>query len=211
MPQSAQPSGDGGYPTPDELRYEERWLQTDAVDFGSADGTFIRAFIEASELRYYVGSYDASYPGYAAALAPALAAGRTPDVEDLLFSAPAYGVIYRRVISVDVAEDNTVRVVGCKSTPGIPPTPPPSQRPGGHGLVEAFALSYRRSGDSPPAEQHGARKVPYDSVFGDWYAVEYDPLYGDTDPTSREPCYTDALTPSDTVELGWPAGPQPRA
>lgn len=50
MPQSAQSSGDGGYPTPDELRYEERWLQTDAVDFGSADGTF---FVPSSKPAIY--------------------------------------------------------------------------------------------------------------------------------------------------------------
>lgn len=101
---------------------------------------FFRAFIEASHLRYFVGSYDASYPGYAAALAPAVAAGRTLDVENLLSRAPAYGVIYRRITNVSTLSDGAVRVVGCYSTPGLPPTLPPSQRSDGHGLMQSFAL-----------------------------------------------------------------------
>jgi hypothetical protein len=77
--------------------------------------------------------------------------------------------------------------------------------------MQSFAFVYRRDGNSPPVKQSGARIVPHGSVFGDWYAVEYDPLFGDADHDSMQPCTNDAFDHVDTVKLGWPAGPQPRA
>ena len=205
-------STDFGYQVPEERRYEERWLPTDVIDFDTPDGTFVRAFLEAATLTTYVGSRAASYPGFDAALAPALAQGKALDTEPHLRPRhPAFGAKYWRLISV-VNEPGTVRVVGCYSSPGMPPWPetnPPSET---GGIVSGFLLVYERfGGKEPPTNQRGDRAVPYDSVFGSWHAVEYDPLYAETNRDSVTPCLADAFDSNDTIEIGWPAGPQPIA
>lgn len=198
-------AGVQGYSLPEERKYDERWLQTETLDLNTSDGTFIRAFVEAELLAFFAGSPEASYPGYAYAAQPA---GSLTDFPRK--PRPAYGTVYRRIVSIENLAGNTVRVVGCEMTPGLPPAPPATTEPE-HAYQNSYALTYQRAGKLPPSEQRGPRAAPLESVFGDWRAIDFDPLYNRTDPTSTQMCYSSALDPDDTVKLGWPAVAQPRA
>lgn len=209
---STSSSTDSSYQVPDERRYEERWLPTDVVDQDSPDGTFIRALLEATSLTVFVGSREASYPGYADAVASAIATENAPDVEPYIMPRPAYGAKYRRVVSMQEMPGNIVRVVGCDTSPGTPLTAETDPTPRDEWQVGGFLLVYERVGlIAPPTNQYGPRAVPIDSVFGSWQVKEFDPSYELVNRDSMTPCTSDSLNANDTIQFGWPTVAQPRA
>src|SRR6476620_3981708 len=53
---------------PANILYVDHWVPTPAVDLMSADGTFVRAFAEADEVRIFnLDAKKGSYPGFSKA------------------------------------------------------------------------------------------------------------------------------------------------
>lgn len=202
-------SADGGYQQPENMRYTVSWTQEEAVDLASSDATFVRAFLESASLIHNVKSVTETYPGFDAAMLPAI----DPERVNILGGAhETYGEEHNRIVEFSELSENTVRVIVCIQRPlGSPRTPISTPRRPNQGSVSATLLVYERKGVAPPENQRGPRAVPYGSVFGGWNAIEYDPLYSPKDRSAVAPC----LTPNFNPELGrpstpgWPAGPQP--
>src|SRR5215813_6110601 len=54
-----------GYQMPAGIHYVDHWVSTPAIDLMSPDGTFIRAFAEADDVRIFnIDGKKGSYPGF---------------------------------------------------------------------------------------------------------------------------------------------------
>lgn len=130
----------------------------------SADGTFIRAFIESEVVSRFSRPESAPYPGY-------LQANRTDHKYPAGASDSSYltldnGYSTRWVMSVEEHADNTVTAFVCSYTPFDPMEKDIE-------VLSGLTLVYHRTGTPPPVNQKGPARAPAVSVFGDWYATYY--------------------------------------
>lgn len=147
----------GGYQVPANIHFSEHWVQTPTVDLMSPDGTFIRAFIEAEDVRIFnLAKKKGSYPGFTTAdRTTNHAGGEFKDV---------YGYTTNWVLTFTESADNTVTALVC-SYGSI--NPDNNDFP----TLSPLTLRYARTGAPPPANQHGQARAPSVPVFGDWYAT----------------------------------------
>lgn len=193
-PVAAQPTE---YQAPSSAQYVDRWLPTPAVDLMSADGTFIRAFVEASTVAFFNRDKDAgSYPGY-------VRANRT-----LAASSDQNTTFHTRwIVSIQSLPNNWVIATLC--TYGSMTTTGP------HPRGFRTKMKYHRVGTTPPTQQQGTAAVPRFSVFGDWYATYFS--YGssviypdpqlDVDPFLPCPIPRGPASESPVPTPGWPQTP----
>jgi hypothetical protein len=158
---SPSPSAtDTGYQMPANIRYVDHWVQTPAADLMSADGTFIRSFAEADEVRIFnPDAKKGSYPGFSKADRTEKGSGGGGD--------DVSGYALRWVINFAVLPDGSASAEVCEISSITPGGPSPNP------TILNFTLSYQRVGVAPPANQHGPARAPAVSVFGDWYATRY--------------------------------------
>jgi hypothetical protein len=145
---------------PANVRYVDHWVQTPAVDLMSADGTFVRAFAEADEVRIFnLDAKKGSCPGFSKADRTENWSGSGGD--------DVSGYALRWVINFAVLPDGSASAAVCEISSITPVGPSPNP------TILNFTLSYQRVGVAPPANQHGPARAPAVSVFGDWYATRY--------------------------------------
>ncbi|WP_205873990.1 hypothetical protein [Mycobacterium camsae] len=156
----------------------------------SADGTFIRAYAEADDLRIFnVDASKGAYPGF-------LHANHTDRNNDGS-AHDVYGYTNFWVLSFAVQPDNSVVADVCAAG---------SLSPDGKESLNVLLteLRYVRTGAPPPVNQKGPAPAPAVSVFGEWYATFYSYPGDRLDPT---PCYPSQppLDKSPISTPGWPS------
>lgn len=176
-------------------------MPTNVLDLNSPDGTFVRTFVESTTLAFFAGGAGQAYPGFAAAMQPAIDPARHDGT-----ALEAHGVSYFRLTEFTHHSEDQARVTGCVASPfGHPSTPIESPGADSNGIVTAFLLTYERRGQSPPPNQHGGQRAPSTSVFGDWHALEYDPLHAKAGGRPAiDPCIGRELDDPTTPSPGWP-------
>ncbi|OHT88128.1 hypothetical protein BKG68_09265 [Mycobacteroides saopaulense] len=169
------------------------------MDLMSADGTFIRAFVESDTLRVFSGPGESDgpdkgqYPGF-------FRANRTDHTDGGWFDA-VYGYSTHWVLSFQENPGNTVTAFVCRYE-SINPTN--EDLP----MVSGLTLRYHRTGTPPPPNQKGPARAPAVPVFGDWYATTYG-YAGEDNHTADARCANDPGRPapnkSPISTPGWPA------
>jgi hypothetical protein len=181
-----------GYQMPAGIHYVDHWVSTPAVDLMSPDGTFIRAFAEADDVRIFnIDGKKGSYPGFVGADRTNQRAGGG--------GGEWFGYAIRWINEFQVLPDGSATAQVC-SLHSI--TPDGSVH---EGLLNE-TLKYQRVGASPPADQHGPARALAVSVFGDWQATDYSAPVPIT-KESLEPCErtTPAIDKSTVgTAPGWP-------
>ncbi len=182
------------YQLPQNIQWSEHWAATPAADLMSPDGTFIRAYTEADEVRTAVshGGWG-SYPGFATAAGHAgLLSGEA--------SGDQFGYATRWIQSLGESSNSSVTAVICalstiSATPQKPPAP----------YLTMLTLTYRREGNLPPANQRGNQRAPATSVFGDWIATDYKFEHADHGRVLA-PCLSDqpSIESGPVSTPGWP-------
>ena len=181
-----------GYQMPAGIHYVDHWVSTPAIDLMSPDGTFIRAFAEADDVRIFnIDGKKGSYPGFVGADRTNQRAGGG--------GGEWFGYAIRWINEFQLLPNGSATAQVC-SLHSI--TPDGSVH---EGLLNE-TLKYQRVGASPPGDQHGPARAPAVSVFGDWQATEYSAPVPIT-KESLEPC--ERTTPAiekDNVDMapGWP-------
>jgi hypothetical protein len=176
---------------PDYVRYVDHWVPTPALDLMSPDGTFIRAFAEADELRIFnMHEAKGSYPGFAEASRIKHVTGGS--------GMPASGFAVRWVLDFAVQPDGTATANVCEISAISPDGPPPNPS------ILKSTMTYHRTGAPPPSDQFGPARAPASSVFGEWYASSYG---GPIDGAAVAPCLQSkpdvGANPDNSP--GWPA------
>ena len=115
-----------GYQMPANIRFVDHWVQTPAVDLMSADGTFVRAFAEADEVRIFnLDAKKGSYPGFSKAdRTENWSGGGGDDIS---------GYALRWVINFAVLPDGSASAAVCEIS---------SITPGGHRPIRPFRISH---------------------------------------------------------------------
>lgn len=187
------------YQIPANIRYSEHWVPTPAVDLMSADGTFVRAFVEAEDVWFFnLDPMKDSYPGFNDAY-PGHPKNRAYGSDNE--SRDEYGFATRWILNFTLKPDDIVVATVCtfesiNSWNKFFPH------------VRAEILTYRRVGASPPINQKGAARAPAVSVFGDWYAVSYEGVFGPDkkfDPTPCSPPNQPSIDKGPVSTPGWPS------
>jgi hypothetical protein len=117
---SPSPSAtDTGYQMPANIRYVDHWVQTPAADLMSADGTFIRPFAEANEVRIFnPDAKKGSYPGFSKADRTEKGSGGGGD--------DVSGYALRWVINFAVLPDGSASAEVCEISSITPGGPSPN-------------------------------------------------------------------------------------
>lgn len=216
---------------PDELSF--RWMETDAVDLMSMDGTFLRAAIESYQRAYDVASPDGGYPGFLTAVADAA----TPSSAfNGSLRVPAIGTMYLKVVNWEQRPDAVREAWYCTYNNLVGNR---NERAFDGGLPyvvgsgETTRMAWRieylvgpdASPERPPADQYGTGGAPVDDVFGDWKLISIDtdlaqigsPLATLCDgqspgtptgwPSSREAQFSETPPPALPPWPGWPSDP----
>jgi len=185
------PSRDPGYQRPANVQWTDHWNPTPAVDLISADGTFIRAFIEAQDVAVLSGRAAAgSYPGFTDA-------DHVPHHSRYYdsFPTPAYtGFSSHTIIRLDNTGPDTYIATVCRRE-SVNPLNEESLN------VDIEWLTYHHPDPPPPANQRGPRNAPPDNVFGGWYATQYDVDF--TTP-KHDLCTDTPINRGHTPTPGWP-------
>lgn len=182
------------YQLPKNIQWSEHWVTTSAVDLMSPDGTFIRAYTEADEVRTAVnhGGWG-SYPGFATAAGNAgLLSGQA--------SGDQFGYATRWIHSLTESPNNSVTAVICalstiNATPQKQPAP----------YLIMLTLTYQRTANPPPRNQRGTQRAPATSVFGSWIATDYKLEHADNGRVLG-PCLSDQppIESGPVSTPGWP-------
>lgn len=152
------------------------------MDLMSADGTLLRAAIEAYKHAYIAASPAGGYPGFERTVADA----------DTPFSAfhglphtPIIGTMYNKIVSWQQREDGVREawycaygnLVGNRNERAFDGGPPYVVG-AGETTRMAWRVEYLAGADSsigaPPVDQHGPEIEPADDVFGDWKLTSID-------------------------------------
>ncbi len=186
---ATSPSNVVGYQRPPTARWTDHWNPTPAVDLMSADGTFIRAFIEAQDVAVFSGR-PASYPGY-------INADHVPHNPYFYGISPTdltTGFSSHSIIRLDNTGPDTYTATLCRRQ-SVNPLNKESLS------VDIEWLTYHHQGASPPSNQHGPRNAPSNNVFGGWYATKHDFDY--TTP-KHDVCADTPIDRGHTPTPGWP-------
>ncbi|ATD70336.1 hypothetical protein R4227_20890 [Gordonia amicalis] len=175
-PQATSPAATQDAHLPPGFDTTFRWSATPVLDPQSAEGTFVRAYVESFELANAGASVEWGYPGFAEA---------SPSNIDQMVTAYPSGVsdarrqvgsaFYTGIRRTDDAD--WTRIVLCRQ--GYH-----SVERDGSGPDRSWAIGYdtsrpveidiRRTGDRPPAAPRGGQRTPEVNVFGGWYTSRYD-------------------------------------
>lgn len=165
-----------------------RWVPSGGLDLGSAEGTFVRAAMEATRFRRVTGTND--YPGFAEAIdrrgqsATSLSTdlGLLNAYVDSPTGGFTGGVFWEWVGGVERGDDQSVSVIVCedlRDTFYVNKTDEQPRFPGmkyeySRGGTEAYEVGFVRSGKAPPVGQRGPKNIPVTSRFGQWRFVRFD-------------------------------------
>ncbi len=180
------------YQIPKNIHYSDHWAPTPPVDLMSADGTFIRAFAEADDVRLYNNNAaKGSYPGFDHA--------NQTSRNNIGGGSDEYGFTTRWVHDFTANPDSTATATVCSY---VSINPQNDFLP----FLLADVLTYHRKGQGPPANQKGPGRAPAVSVFGDWYATSYESMRDSPNPCSSDQPPIDKGADSTP---GWPDGGVP--
>ncbi|SDU52570.1 hypothetical protein SAMN04488548_1341841 [Gordonia westfalica] len=153
-----------------------RWSSTPVLDPQSAEGTFVRAYVESFELANAGSSVEWGYPGFADA--------SPSNIDQMVTAYPsevteagvsearrqvgtAFYTGLRRVDDVD-----WTRIVLCRQ--GYRSVERDGSWAIGYDTSRPVEIDIRRTGDRPPAAPRGGQRTPEADVFGGWYTSRYD-------------------------------------
>ncbi|WP_207837774.1 hypothetical protein [Williamsia soli] len=159
----------------------------------SAEGTFVRAYIESHELARDGGSIAWGYPGFIAASLPDISWLIQRQSSNLKFTGTLFYRTLRREMHGNVVTLTLCRYGYASSTGdwsyGTRPQETASTA-GPQWGVRSFnphplLVSFATNGPPPPVGQRGSHKAPGSNVFGNWNVTEFnfvprDPIGGDT-------------------------------
>ena len=211
-PDNASPASTTPAHTPAD--YPIIWIPTPHLDLNSPDGTFVRAFGESIYRSLWL-SWAGVAPGFREAFDPMM---RLTEID-------GRPLFYRR----DKQSRLPPHVSYIWAAPFIEPTPhdtdkwtPPGPHVGGVALCVRSTLplrgggpglqffTYRRAGQTPPADQRGSYPAPSNNVFGGWHALDWiDPTVQRTERCEHlPPGAPDISTKMRPSSPGWPAASQ---
>lgn len=171
-------------PEPAYLRVSNRWISA-YDDLMTADGTFIRAYVESDFAIILGGGREGIYPGFADADRGVRGIDEYSELRD------GYNTSFFGIGRVTELADGVTRATVCKFVSN-----------GGRSGTFLF-VDYRREGTPPPAAQSGPAQRPSTNKFGNWYVVDTSSATGD--PQAREDC--SPLRPANPVDEGEPPLP----
>ena len=167
----------------------------------SAEGTFIRAFVESHELARDGVGMEWGYPGFEAASPPEVASQLSLDSP----FGPFTGTLIYRLLSrhdTDVATQVTLCRYGAY-TRFEPWNDGPDRLVSRAWNPGPIILEFNRNGTPPPTEQRGPNRAPTTNKFGQWRATAWDfvpklPQGGDTPQYAECETNSDGLPPLPT-------------
>ncbi|TDK97685.1 hypothetical protein EI067_11650 [Mycobacterium paragordonae] len=180
-----------GYQLPHNISFSEHWFATPAVDLMSAEGTYIRAYIEGDHVASNnVDRADGSYPGFATA-------AHDRSFNWLGTGLPSKGFFTNWVHELTLAPDGSAVAVVCYA--GAVDV----EFPNDYGIFKR-TITFQRAGAAPPADQKGTARAPLVSVFGNWYTSNFE-----TGPFMDPDCATNPppVDKSPVPTPGWPDHP----
>lgn len=190
-----------------------QWIPSATLDPMSAEGTFVRAYIESHELARDGGGTAWAYPGFIGASLPDISWLVQHQSSDIDFTGTLFYRALRREMNGDVVTLTLCRYGYGSSTgdwsfgTGPQETGTTARPPWG---VRSFnprplIVAFETSGPPPPTGQRGSHRAPGSDVFGDWQVTTFDfvprdPIKGVTPDYAR--CETDltGIPPLPTFE-----------
>lgn len=190
------PASSSSAPSPTIEDYPIVWLGTPNLDLDSPDGTFVRGIAESWYLRSQLGP-EAFFPGYREASVSAyvwsddLRPRHDPPHTTYMWVAPFPEPDPQNKRDWRPRSPQVGGVAVCGTSPGTPLAD------------DALFFTYSRSGQPPPANQHGPRQAPVRNIFGDWRGLDYiDPTDLRMQRCSHRPGPLPSLR---TSRPGWPS------
>ncbi|WP_238423037.1 hypothetical protein [Gordonia sp. 'Campus'] len=147
-----------------------RWTATASLDPTSAEGTFVRAFVESFELANAGRSADWGYPGFVDAAPSNIGQMVVAYPTDVSIHREAGTAFYRGLRRVDGA--GSVRIVLCRH--GFRSVLQNDRWTVGFDTPRPVEIDVRRVGTEPARAPSGSERLPGADVFGGWYASRYD-------------------------------------
>lgn len=189
-----------------------RWPANDRFDPMSAEGTFIRAYVESFYLAQEGQSLSWAYPGFVDA-SPSDTEAKVRALPSQSASSKLVGTSTFSVLS-RLQRGNRTRVVLCEFGYHSSVDSSGAKRWRTHPKSSlASIIEFSRLGQAPPAGQRGIARRPDSDVFGDWKVDDFEFLASAGGfPEEAEGCNAEPLpsgVPAEAEVRG--SGPMPRS